>query len=142
MDIKDFSDLSDFSYNEYMKMLETFGIKKVPDKTIKFSEKNIKKYLKLYEKPLFKQERILMKIKIAIATEPHSKLWKFFHSDLQQKIDAYKQEKLQKDSNTSENQPEKVYTSAVPVIISNISRPQENNLEPQENSELDDNFDF
>ena len=86
MDLDNFSDLSNFIYSEYEKMSESFGIQQLPKKSIKFTEKSIRKYTKLYDKPLYEKEKRELKLKIALDTMPHSWLWKIFHSKLWAKM--------------------------------------------------------
>lgn len=86
MNFNDFSDLSSFIYSEFDKLQESFGINQIPMKTIRFVEKSIKKYIKLYDKPLYEKEKREIRLKIALDTMPHSWLWKIFNAKLWSKI--------------------------------------------------------
>lgn len=94
MEIKNFSDLSDFIYNEYSKIFENFGVMQASEKMVNFAEKSLIKYTKLYDKPLYKKAKRELVIQEAIDTMPHSFFWKIFHYDLWQKIKSiYKSSK-------------------------------------------------
>lgn len=128
MEINDFSEASSFAYNESLKMLETFGIKKVPEKRLEFFEKRIDKYVKLYDKPFFEQEKRRIQLKAAFDTMPHGFWWKFFHAKLWKKMkyimeheEFEQKEKAQEAEETSENNA--IVTSAVPVIIQPVAVP-------------------
>ena len=98
MEIKDFSDLSDFVYNEYAKMSENFGIQQPSVDLIKLTENKIKKYFDLYSAPLFRQSKRDTQLLEALNTRPHGFIWKLFHSRLWAKIKVIeKQEKLDKE---------------------------------------------
>ena len=136
--IRDFRDLSNFAYDEYGKMFESFGVQKVPVRTMKFLEKQIKKYLKLYDKPLFKKIKFNMKVQYAIETEPHSWLWKLFHSDIQKRIDYLKSlSEEEREYEEQKEEPVNQVISTVPVIINPVSVPQQSVIK-NENIEDDD----
>lgn len=86
MEIRDFSNLTDFVYDEYLKMTENFGIKKPSDSLIDYTEKTLKKYIKLYDKPLYRRAKRELILSEAIDTMPHGSVWKFFHYSLWQKV--------------------------------------------------------
>lgn len=100
MEIHDFSDLSQFVYDEYLKITENFGVQNPSIEMIEFTEKTLKKYVKLYDKPLFRVAKRELKIQEAIDTMPHGKLWKFFHSNLWKQCEA----RLKQQENLSENE--------------------------------------
>lgn len=87
-DIQDFSELTDFIQNEYEKISENFGIKQASESMIDFTEKALKKYFNLYNKPLYRAAKRELKLQEAIDTMPHGKVWLFFHRDLQARIEA------------------------------------------------------
>lgn len=87
-DIQDFSELTDFIQNEYAKISENFGIKQASEAMINFTERALKKYFNLYNKPLYRFAKRELKLQEAIDTMPHGKLWKFFHGKLQAQIEA------------------------------------------------------
>ena len=124
-DIQDFSELTDFIQNEYVKLSEEFGIKKASDSMLSFIEKALKKYFVLYDKPLYRMAKRELKLKEAIDTMPHGKLWKFFHSGLQAKIEArlaaMKDEENLNHEDTSANQ---VVETLPAVIIKQQGLPQ------------------
>lgn len=123
MEINDFSDLSNFIAEENLKMQETYGINKPSDKMVKFCEKNIFKYAKLYDKPLFKKEKRKIALQMAIDTMPHGLIWKILHYDLWQKIKVINKEQkhIFENKNIIEKQetylPDIVKTVDVPQII-------------------------
>ena len=86
MQIDNFSDLTQFVYDEYLKITENFGVQKASESMINFTEKALKRYVKLYDKPLYKSAKRELQIKEAIETMPHSWWWKFWHYDLWQKV--------------------------------------------------------
>lgn len=88
MEIHNFSDLTQFVYDEYLKITENFGVQNPSTDMIDFTERTLKKYVKLYDKPLYKAAKRELKIQEAIDTMPHGKVWKFFHSDLWKKCEA------------------------------------------------------
>ena len=85
-EIKNFSDLTDFAYNEFAKMKESFLIEQPGTEFIETVEKEVKKYVKLYSKPLFKKQKLELKIMLAMETMPHSFVWKMFHHELWIKV--------------------------------------------------------
>lgn len=95
MDIKNYSDLTDFISNENLKTQENFGAKKASNKMMKFMEENLIKYVKLYDKPLYRREKRKIAFDEAIDTIPHGLVWKFLHSSLWRKIKPFQQEFLE-----------------------------------------------
>ena len=61
MNIESFDSLSNFMYNEFEKIRDSFSIEVASGSLVKFMEKSLKKYYKLYDKPLYKLERRQMK---------------------------------------------------------------------------------
>lgn len=131
MEIKDYSDLTDFISNENIKTQENFGAKKASNKMMKFMEDNLIKYVKLYDKPLYKREKRKIAYDEAVDTIPHSFIWKIFHSTLWRKIkpiqDEFKfQEKnVKKPSRMmeSEKQAEQEPQTLYPEIVKTVSPP-------------------
>lgn len=95
MDIKNYSDLTDFISNENLKTQENFGAKKASETMMKFMEDNLIKYVKLYDKPLYRREKRKIAFDEAVDTIPHGFIWKFFHTSLWQKIKPFQQEFLE-----------------------------------------------
>lgn len=85
MEIRDFSELTNFLTNESLKMMNAFGLTKF-SKVTKFSEKELKKYMKLYSMPVYRRSKREIKLQEAIDTMPHGCLWKCFHSKLWKQI--------------------------------------------------------
>lgn len=84
--INNFSDLTNFVYDEFEKMQGNFGIKNPSTSFIDFTEKSLKKYVKLYNKPLFRQAKRELILNEAFNTMPHGWIWKLFHADLWKKM--------------------------------------------------------
>lgn len=120
MEINDFSDLSSFIADENLKMQENYGVNKPSDKMVKFCEKNIFKYAKLYDKPLFKKEKRKIALQMAIDTMPHGFFWKILHYDLWRKIKALN--KKQQKVNKNEYSVEKSQT-LLPDIVKSVDVP-------------------
>ena len=95
MEIKNYSDLTDFVSNENLKTQENFGAKKASETMMKFMEDNLIKYVKLYDKPLYRREKRKIAFDEAVDTIPHGFVWKFFHSSLWRKIKPFQQEFLE-----------------------------------------------
>ena len=121
MEINDFSDLSSFISDENLKMQETYGVNKPSDKMVKFCEKNILKYAKLYDKPLYKKEQRKIALEMAIDAMPHGFIWKLFHYDLWRKIKALN--KKQQKANKNECSVEKSQT-LLPDIVKSVDVPK------------------
>lgn len=113
MEINDFSELSNFIADENLKIQENYGVQKLSDKMIEFSEKNILKYAKLYDKPLYKKEQRKIALQMAIDTMPHGFLWKIFHWDLWQKIKPIKKTKKVSSTSLHKEQPQTLYPDIV-----------------------------
>ena len=117
MEINNFSDLSDFIYNEYSKIYENFGVMQASEKMINFAEKSLIKYTKLYDKPLYKKAKRELIIQEAIDTMPHGFFWKMFHYDLWQKIKSVSKEKDDTSTQTQTFFPEIVKSISVPSRV-------------------------
>ena len=139
MDLDNFSDLSDFIYHEYEKMSDAFGLQQIPSKSIKFAERSIRKYTKLYDKPLYEKERRDLQLKIALDTMPHSWLWKIFHSKLwaKMKIILAEQDNQIVEVPKVEKEPEKPDILVPAVVI-----PKEYDIEVVDNLQQDFLTDF
>lgn len=129
MEIHDFSGLTNFIGEEQGKMIENFGITQPSSYLLKFSEKNLIKYVKLYRKPLIKKEKREIKIQEAIDTMPHGFLWKIFNSKLWKivkhrlkEIDDYKKDCLK------ENMEQRQVITTLPVIVQQASVPVPSDL--------------
>lgn len=80
MEFESFKDLSSFVYEENDKLTESFGLLITPKKTVKFMEKSLKKYTKLYDKPLFKKAKRELYLREVLDTLKYESLfWRFFH---------------------------------------------------------------
>lgn len=124
MEIHDFSDLTQFVYDEYLKITENFGVQNPSIEMIDFTEKTLKKYVKLYDKPLFRAAKRELKIQEAIDTMPHGKLWKFFHFDLWKQCEARlkEQEKFSKNENHNSSEPQSISVPAEIIKKTDLPR--------------------
>lgn len=137
MEIRDYSDLTDFISNENIKTQENFGAKKASNKMMKFMEDNLIKYVKLYDKPLYRREKRKIDFDEAVDTIPHGIVWKIFHSSLWRKIKPYQQEfiertkKIKKSSRMVEAEKcaKEEQKTLFPEVIKPVSPPNEFNEE-------------
>ena len=90
MNIQNFSDLTSFINDENLKLQESFGINVNSKTMIRYVEKTLKRYIKLYDKPLYRRVKRDLELQEAIETMPHSWVWKIFHSKLWNKIKLLK----------------------------------------------------
>ena len=135
MEIKNYSDLTDFISNENLKTQENFGAKKASNKMMKFMEDNLIKYIKLYDKPLYRREKRKIAFDEAVDTIPHGFVWKFFHSSLWRKIKSCQQEflaqtnKIKKsEKNTeAERRAKEEPKTLFPEIVKSVSQPAVDN---------------
>lgn len=142
MELNDFSDLSGFMYQEYEKLTETLGLDKVPKRSVKFIEKSIRKYTKLYDKPLYAREQRELAVRTAIETMPHGWLWKIFHSKLWARVKialAQEQQYIQQAKDIEAEKPAEKPDILVPAVIV----PHDVAIIPQtqDTSEFDSDFD-
>lgn len=130
MNIQNFSDLTSFINDENLKLQESFGINVNSKTMIRYVEKTLKRYIKLYDKPLYRRVKRDLELQEAIETMPHSWVWKIFHSKLWNKIKLLKNnEPIQKvQSTTIQPETKPVQTSLVPVVIKSVSVPVENDF--------------
>ena len=130
MNIQNFSDLTSFINDENLKLQESFGINVNSKTMIRYVEKTLKRYIKLYDKPLYRRVKRDLELQEAIETMPHSWVWKIFHSKLWNKIKLLKDnEQIQKvESTTIQPETKPVQTSLVPVVIKSVSIPVENDF--------------
>ncbi len=118
MQIEDFSQLSDFIYGEMEKLQESTGEQIHNKSMVKYLNKTIKRYVKLYDKPLFEQEKFAIKLQKALNTMPHSFVWKIFHPELWKAI----QNQIVKSESEEEKSnlvlyPDIVHSRAVEPIV-------------------------
>lgn len=125
MDINNFSDLTGFIYAEYDKMVDSFGITNPSKQFIKFVEKSLKRYSKLYSTPLLQQSKRELQLKVALDTMPHGFIWKFFHQKLWRKCKEVLSsiEEQKKEQVTDTPKVEQVQT-LVPDIVKQIEVPR------------------
>ena len=130
MKIENFSDLTSFINEENLKLQESFGININSKMMIRYVEKTLKKYVKLYDKPLYRKVKRELELEEALDTMPHSFMWKMFHSKLWAKIKMLeKQEEQSKAENTvSQAESKPIQTSLVPVVIKSVSVPVQNDF--------------
>lgn len=142
MELNDFSDLSGFVYQEYEKLTETLGLDKVPKRSVKFIEKSIRRYTKLYSKPLYIREKRELSVRTALETMPHGWLWKMFHSKLWARVKialAQEQQYMQQAKDIEAEKPAEKPDILVPAVIV----PHDVAIVPsnQDASEFDSDFD-
>ena len=130
MNIQNFSDLTSFINDENLKLQESFGINVNSKTMIRYVEKTLKRYIKLYDKPLYRRVKRDLELQEAVETMPHSWVWKIFHSKLWNKIKLLKDnEPIQKvESTTIQPETKPIETSLVPVVIKSVSVPVENDF--------------
>ena len=130
MNIQNFSDLTSFINDENLKLQESFGINVNSKTMIRYVEKTLKRYIKLYDKPLYRRVKRDLELQEAIETMPHSWVWKIFHSKLWNKIKLLKEDKQEQKVESTTIQPETkpIETSLVPVVIKSVSVPVENDF--------------
>ena len=123
MQINDFTELTDFVFTEYEKMSDSLGVKKSSEAFIKLNEKTLSKYVKLFNKPLFRKTQRELKIQEAIDTLPHGFLWKLLHWDLWQKVKLRLEESKNENKNIEENfeEEKKIY---YPDVVKQTEFPQ------------------
>ncbi len=127
MEIKNYSDLSDFVFAEYEK-LQDFGVAKPPEYVLRAMDRACIKYMKLYSKPLYKKQKAKLKLQEALDTMPHSWLWKKTHARLWRKV----QEVLatQENHNTTPlPEPVPSVQNVYPEIYKPIEVPQVSQIE-------------
>lgn len=117
MEIKNYSDLSDFVFAEYEK-LQDFGVAKPPEFVLRAMDKACIKYMKLYSKPLYKKQKAKLKLQEALDTMPHSWLWQKTHSRLWKKM----QDVLSTQENHSKPTPPEL-VSRVQEVYPEIYKP-------------------
>ena len=122
MEIKNYSDLTDFVCAEYDKLSEYFNINKAPEIVLRTLDRTCIKYIRLYNRPLYKRQKLELRIQQAIDTAPHSALWRFFHKKLWEQCKLRLQDK--KDDSTIEpqvNTPPTLY----PTVQRRVEPPRE-----------------
>lgn len=135
MEIRDFTELTSFLTDESLKMMNAFGLTKFP-KITKFSEKELKRYMKLYSQPVYRRSKREIKLQEAIDTMPHGFWWKCFHTKLWKQIKRIEtqnklQEKMLKRMENVEDSPEpqKMY----PVVVNQgVSMPSVTDMPGEE----------
>lgn len=142
MELNDFSDLSNFIYGEYDKLSETFGLSSLPKKSIKFVEKSIRTYSKLYKKPLLEREKRELEIRTAIETMPHNWVWKLFHSKLWSRVKQRLKE-LEEMEYLAEKTTDKPAEQKPDILVPAVIVPRDvANIEPivVRNEDFDNDF--
>lgn len=122
MEIHDYSDLTQFVGDEFCKMQDNFGVNKPSTEFIKYNEKTLMKYVALYDKPLYKNEKRDLALKEAIATMPHGWLWKLFHPALWAKIKELQGIEKRKGLKEKKEEKTSVPETIVPMVVPDISQ--------------------
>lgn len=115
--INNVSDLTDFIYSESNKMTTKLRAKHSSAKFVEFTEKTLEKYIKLFDKPLYRQTKRELILQEAINTMPHGWLWKLFHWDLWVKIKNLENEDNPKIQAEAEPEAELEAMCLVPEVI-------------------------
>ncbi len=128
MNINDFSDLTDFINNETEKSSENGGVVIQSKKILKFVDKQMMRYIKIYSNVLYKREKRKIILDEAIDTMPHGLLWKLLHWNLWKKIKKIENDKLiqkKKDEleHFSKYHPEPPI-STYPVVVKKVETPE------------------
>ena len=123
MEIRDYKDLTEFIADEQIKFQENFGATKVSSKMLKFTEDNLMKYVKLYDRPLYRREKRQLALQEAIDTMPHGFFWKIFHWSLWQKIKALQIAEKQKSKAIKKKKDKP--SVQFPEVVKPVSPPQE-----------------
>lgn len=126
MKIEDFTDLLDTMRGEYVKMSEDLGVKLAPESLILFTSKTLLKYLKLYDVPLYEQEKRKVKLDIAIKTMPHGFIWKFFHRKLyriMKKMGIFDKKKEDPKEDKQQSNESSMAMTKIPSAIERVSLP-------------------
>ena len=137
MKIRNYSELTDFIYDEYSKMSENFGMQQPSSSFLKFNEATLQKYIKLYDKPLYKKAKRDLKLQEAFDTMPHGAIWKFFHADLWARMQytmAQEKKQLQRDDEESTQSTSKILvpTSVEWDLSTNENMNVDNSVEDEE----------
>lgn len=124
MDINNYSDLSNFVFSEYEK-LQDFGVAKPPEYVLKAMDKACVKYMKLYSKPLYRKQKMKLKLQEALDSMPHGFIWKILHPILWKMVQAElkKQQHEHEHKTQSESQKQKTQT-VFPEIYKPIDVPR------------------
>lgn len=114
MEINDFSDLTQFIEDEYLKSSEVFRTTKPSEKTLKMIDNEIIKYSLLYSKVIYEREKRKIALDEAIRTMPHGKIWRFFHPSLWRQIQEHVAQKQAKNNTTIASEQT---VSLVPTVL-------------------------
>lgn len=124
MDIKNYSDLSDFVFAEYEK-LQDLGVVKPPTAVLKAMDRQCVRYMKLYSKPFYRQQRNKLRLQQAIESMPHGWFWKKLHPKLWSQVEyALKEEQRENKSNASSAKSDDSPPSVYPEFPKAIDVPQ------------------
>jgi len=124
MEIKNYSDLSDFVFAEYEK-LQDFGVAKPPEFVLRAMDKACIKYMKLYSKPLYKKQKAKLKLQEALDTMPHGFIWRLLHPKLWKQVQAELKKQQQEQKQQTQPQPQQQQPKTVyPEIYKPIDVPQ------------------
>lgn len=127
MKINTVSDLTDFIYKETDKMTIRLRAKHTSGKFVEFTERTLEKYVKLYDKPLFRKAKRELALQEAIETYKWKSFWwRIFHADLWQRIQdlGLNKSNTQEEKEEFEPEPAEAPQSLVPEIIKPISVPE------------------
>ena len=122
MEIRNYSDLTDFVMRESAK-LEDMGVKKPSQSFIKYNELTLMKYIKMYDKPLYRKEKRKLVLQEALDTMPHGWVWKLFHPELWRKIKEIKLKEAQQEKKQKEDKGKLAKPPVeVPMVLPNASQ--------------------
>lgn len=133
MKINSFEELTAFVSTEYGKMIDSYGIQQPSEHFLKYIEDTLKKYTELYDYPLYKlQKRMVknmyyiekraLKVEKALLTMPHGRIWQYFHKDLWRQM-KYKDQSIDKHEEDKKVPTNKVDKSVTAVVVKKVSTP-------------------
>lgn len=118
MNIRNYSDLTNFVFDEYSKMQDNFGTKRPSEDFLIQNEKMLMRYVKLYSRPLYKKQKRELELMNAIDTMPHGWIWKIFHPSLWAKIqEGEKQKKEYLETAKAETTETNNVHVTVPIVL-------------------------
>ena len=104
--LNDFSELTDFVHNEFMKLQESYGFKDIGEKNLNKIAKTVLNCFGVANSTTKKKLKYNAKVDWAIFTAPHCWLWKFFNRKLwlkcKEEMARREEERLTKLSEQSE----------------------------------------
>ena len=121
--LDDFSNLTGFVHDEFMKMQQAYGLQQMDQKDLKKISKTVLSSFGYANSTTKRKLKYYSKIDWAIFTAPHSWLWRFFHKRLWQKcLEEIKRREEEKDNVVqSDNNDMPTMPPQQPVDLSALS---------------------